>query len=90
LKSFNSILGLIDAHNQFKATLGEADAEYKNIIRLISDARQTCQDNGLEITPNPYTNIQPDVSYKKQRLVLLSLIFYVDILLSTRISSRIV
>jgi len=57
--------GLIQAHNQFKATLGEADAEYKNIIRLVSDAIQTCQDNGLEITPNPYTNIQPDVNKEK-------------------------
>ena len=27
-------VGLIEAHNQFKATLGEADKEYKNIIRL--------------------------------------------------------
>ncbi len=56
------ILGLIQAHNQFKATLGEADAEYKNIIRLVNDARQTCQDNGLELTPNPYTNISPEVN----------------------------
>ncbi|CAF4913909.1 unnamed protein product, partial [Rotaria sp. Silwood1] len=52
--------GLIEAHNQFKATLGEAGAEYKNIIRLVNDARQTCLDHGLELTPNPYTNIQPD------------------------------
>lgn len=58
---FFRLSGLIDAHNQFKATLGEADAEYKNIIRLVNDARQTCQDNGLELTPNPYTNIQPEV-----------------------------
>lgn len=57
--------GLIQAHNQFKATLGEADAEYKNIIRLVNDARQTCLDNGLEITPNPYTNIQPDVNFNR-------------------------
>jgi hypothetical protein len=54
--------GLIEAHNQFKATLGEAGTEYKNIIRLVDDARQTCQDNKLELTPNQYTNIQPDVS----------------------------
>jgi hypothetical protein len=56
-------LGLIEAHNQFKATLGEADNEYKNIIHLVNDAKQTSQDNSLELTPNPYTNIQPDVSY---------------------------
>lgn len=60
--------GLIEAHNHFKATLGEADAEYKTIIRLVNDAKQTCQDNGLELTPNPYTNIQPDVSDGGARL----------------------
>ena len=55
-------LGLIEAHNQFKATLGEANAEYKNIIRLVEEARQTSRENNLELTPNPYTNIQSDVS----------------------------
>jgi actinin alpha len=60
IHTLDEIIGLIQAHNQFKATLGEADAEYKNIIRLVNDAKQTCLDNGLEITPNPYTNIQPD------------------------------
>lgn len=56
------LLGLIQAHNQFKATLGDADAEYKSIVRLVNDARQTCLDNGLELTPNPYTIIQPEVN----------------------------
>jgi len=57
------LLGLIEAHNQFKATLGEADKEYKNIVRLVEDVKQTSQANNLELTANPYTNIQPDVSF---------------------------
>jgi actinin alpha len=61
-------LGLIEAHNQFKATLGEADKEYKNIDHLVQDVQQICQDNNLELTPNPYTNIQSDVSYSKKFL----------------------
>lgn len=61
------LLGLIQAHNQFKATLGDADAEYKSIVRLLTDARQTCLDNGLELTPNPYTNIQPEVNHSISR-----------------------
>jgi hypothetical protein len=43
--------------------LGEADKEYKNIVRLVEDAQQTCQRNNVDLTPNPYTNIQPDVSF---------------------------
>ncbi|CAF4576954.1 unnamed protein product, partial [Rotaria sp. Silwood1] len=60
IHTLDEICGLIEAHNQFKATLGEADTEYKNIIRLVEDARQTCQDNNLDLPPNPYTNIQPE------------------------------
>ncbi|CAF3492349.1 unnamed protein product [Rotaria sp. Silwood1] len=64
IHTLDEICGLIEAHNQFKATLGEADTEYKNIIRLVEDARQTCQDNNLDLPPNPYTNIQPEVEYQ--------------------------
>ncbi|CAF1180208.1 unnamed protein product [Adineta ricciae] len=72
IHTLDEIRGLIEAHNQFKATLGEADVEYKNIIRLVNDAKQTCQDNGLEITPNPYTNIQPEeISAKWQEVQAL-------------------
>ena len=53
--------GLIEAHKQFKATLGEADKEYKTIIHLVDEAQQACQENNLELPPNPYTNIQPTV-----------------------------
>ncbi|CAF4858972.1 unnamed protein product, partial [Rotaria socialis] len=58
---------------QFKATLGEAGAEYKNIIRLVSDARQTCQENGLEFISNPYSNIQPEVNSKATILFFIFL-----------------
>ncbi|CAF0792573.1 unnamed protein product [Didymodactylos carnosus] len=60
IHTLDEIRGLIDAHNQFKATLGEADGEYKNIVRLLDSARQTCEDNGLELSPNPYSNIKPE------------------------------
>ena len=56
-------LGLIEAHNQFKATLDDANSEFKAIIRLVEEARQICHENNLEITSNPYTNIESDVSY---------------------------
>ena len=57
------ILGLIQAHDQFKATLGEADKEYQNIISLVEDAQRTAQENHLELPSNPYTNIQPEVKH---------------------------
>ncbi|CAF3992133.1 unnamed protein product [Rotaria magnacalcarata] len=60
IHTLDEIRGLIEAHHQFKATLGEADAEYKNIIRLVTEARQTCQENGLEFVSNPYSNIKPE------------------------------
>lgn len=56
-------LGLIEAHKQFKATLGEADKEYNIIISLVEDARRTAQENRLELPSNPYTNIQPEVKH---------------------------
>lgn len=65
-------LGLIQAHQQFKATLGEADKEYQNIISLVDDARRTAQENHLEFPSNPYTNIQPEVKtflQKKEHLL---------------------
>ncbi len=65
--------GLIEAHNQFKATLGEADKEYKTIIHLVDDAQQTGEENNVELSSNPYTNIQPDVSHSKG---IISKIFF--------------
>ncbi|CAF2152013.1 unnamed protein product [Rotaria magnacalcarata] len=60
IHTLDEICGLIEAHNQFKATLGDADAEYKTIMRLVDDAQQTSKDNNLDLPPNPYTNIQSE------------------------------
>ncbi|UJR15494.1 hypothetical protein I4U23_002437 [Adineta vaga] len=60
IHTLDEIIGLIEAHNQFKATLDDANNEYKTIIRLVDEVRQICHENNLEITPNPYTNIEAD------------------------------
>merc|ERR1712212_748444 len=52
------IQGLIEAHAQFKATLGEADKEFTTIITLIHDCEQFAkQYNVPGATINPYTNL---------------------------------
>ncbi|PSN56263.1 Alpha-actinin, partial [Blattella germanica] len=56
--TMEEIQGLIDAHNQFKATLGEADKEYNSIVGLVREVEATVQKyqvpGGLE---NPYTTL---------------------------------
>lgn len=51
--------GLIDAHEQFKSTLGEADREYKGIVGLCTEAAQLASQYGL-LNENPYTTLQGD------------------------------
>merc|ERR1711881_335512 len=56
--TLEEIQGLIDAHAQFKATLGEADEEFTTIITLIHDCEQFAkQYNVPGATINPYTNL---------------------------------
>merc|ERR1711936_193682 len=56
--TLDEIQGLIDAHAQFKATLGEADKEFTTIITLIHDCEQFAkQYNVPGATINPYTNL---------------------------------
>lgn len=54
--TIEEIQGLIDAHNQFKATLGEADKEYQAIMTLVTEVQTIAQKyqipGGLD---NPYT-----------------------------------
>jgi len=54
--TIEEIQGLIDAHNQFKATLGEADKEFQAIMALVSEVQAIAQKyqipGGLD---NPYT-----------------------------------
>merc|ERR1719341_2983261 len=56
--TLDEIQGLIDAHAQFKATLGEADKEFTAIITLIQDCENFArQYNVPGATINPYTNL---------------------------------
>jgi len=64
--TIEEIQGLIDAHNQFKATLGEADKEYNAIVSLVKEVESIAQKyqvpGGLE---NPYTTLTASVLTKK-------------------------
>merc|ERR1712152_74766 len=56
--TLEEISGLIDAHAQFKATLGEADKEFSAIIQHIHDCESFAkQYNVPGATINPYTNL---------------------------------
>ena len=61
--TMEEIQGLIEAHEQFKATLGEADKEYSSVVNLVKEvemlARQYQIPGGLE---NPYTSLTANVS----------------------------
>ncbi|GAB6024874.1 hypothetical protein CHUAL_009988 [Chamberlinius hualienensis] len=56
--TMDEIQGLIDAHEQFKQTLGEADKEYKSIVSLVQEVQTIAQKNqipgGID---NPYTTL---------------------------------
>uniref|UniRef100_A0A8D9BEI0 Alpha-actinin, sarcomeric n=1 Tax=Cacopsylla melanoneura TaxID=428564 RepID=A0A8D9BEI0_9HEMI len=64
--TMEEIQGLIDAHSQFKATLGEADREYNSIVNLVREVESTVQQyqipGGLE---NPYTALTANDLTKK-------------------------
>merc|ERR1711971_592072 len=56
--TLDEIQGLIDAHAQFKATLGEADKEFQAIIALIHEVEGFAkQYNVPGANINPYTNL---------------------------------
>ncbi|KAG4069745.1 hypothetical protein HA402_003186 [Bradysia odoriphaga] len=56
--TMEEIQGLMQAHDQFKATLGEADKEYNIIVGLVREVESIVNQNqipgGLE---NPYTSV---------------------------------
>ena len=61
--TLDEIQGLIDAHGQFKATLGEADKEFQSIMSLIKEIENFAkQFNVPGATINPYTNLTGNVS----------------------------
>ena len=62
--TMEEIQGLLDAHEQFKATLGEADKEYQSIVSLVQQVESIAKTNsipgGLD---NPYTSLTAKVKY---------------------------
>lgn len=52
---------LIEAHEQFKGTLGEADKEYNSIMGLANEVQRLAQQYGLTLKENPYTTVSPQV-----------------------------
>lgn len=60
--TMEEIQGLIDAHNQFKATLGEADKEYNSIVSLVHEVESTVETNRIPGgLANPYTTLTANV-----------------------------
>ncbi len=60
--TMEEIQGLIDAHNQFKATLGEADKEYNSIVSLVTEVETTVQKHTIPGgLANPYTTLTATV-----------------------------
>jgi len=61
------IQGLIDAHEQFKGTLGEADKEFNAIIALAQEVNRIAQQFGITSAgDNPYSTLtaQEDIANK--------------------------
>ncbi|CAC5412177.1 ACTN1_4 [Mytilus coruscus] len=63
--SIEEIQDLVEAHEQFKGTLGEADKEFNSIMNLANEVQRLCQQYGLTLRENPYTTVSPsDISNK--------------------------
>jgi len=60
------IQGLIDAHEQFKQTLGEADKEFNAVMSLVQEVSRIAQQYGIQgASENPYTTLTAqDVAHK--------------------------
>ena len=56
--------GLIDAHEQFKQTLGEADKEYRSVMALVEEVQRISQQYGIQGgADNPYTTLSAQVGH---------------------------
>ncbi|CAD5121858.1 DgyrCDS10324 [Dimorphilus gyrociliatus] len=63
----DEVKGLMEAHEQFKQTLGEADKEYHGIVSLVQEVQRLAQTHNLGsgATENPYTTLSAqDISQK--------------------------
>jgi len=67
------IQGLIDAHEQFKQTLGEADKEYNGIMGLVHEIQRIAQQYGIQnAMENPYSTLQAnDIAHKWRDVQML-------------------
>ncbi|MGH0156571.1 UNVERIFIED_CONTAM: hypothetical protein FKN15_031493 [Acipenser sinensis] len=58
--NIDEIQGLLSAHEQFKATLSDADKERESIQGIQSEVQKIAQYNSIKLTGgNPYTTITP-------------------------------
>ena len=65
------VQGLMDAHEQFKQTLGEADKEYNAIMSLGTEVTRMAQQYGITGgLENPYTTLSTQVPVHVSFLVL--------------------
>jgi Ca2+-binding EF-hand superfamily protein len=58
--SVEEIVGLIQAHEQFKSTLAEANREKEAITTLMREASKVCKQYQVAEQANPYTEINSD------------------------------
>lgn len=64
--------GLVDAHEQFKATLGEADKEFATIVGLVQEVQRLGQQFGITPPDNPYTTLHAQVGHIYHLYILFS------------------
>lgn len=65
---------LITAHDQFKATLPEADSERQAILGIYTEVQKIAQSYGISPNlANPYSNITPTEMGLKWEKVLFTL-----------------
>lgn len=63
------ITELLQAHEVFKQTLGEADKEFQAIMRLAQEALRLSSEIGINNPENPYTTVNPqDIANKWQEV----------------------
>ncbi|KRX89670.1 Alpha-actinin-2 [Trichinella pseudospiralis] len=89
--TMSEIQSLAHAHDQFKATLGEAEEEFRHIIGLEQEVRHLVESNGLnrEMAVNPYTNISgAEIQKKWQHMQLMT--DYVALLLKKQMQSDLI
>ena len=72
---FLFVQGLIDAHEQFKQTLGEADKEYNAIMSLGTEVTRMAQQYGITGgLENPYTTLTTQVRTSHCGSVVIGLV----------------